>query len=125
MASLKKIKRRMLREAVDENLDLIRGPRVTRRSRRLSRLVTAAKVVFMVGLPAGLVATSMVLAEAAQGWVETSRAAVLRRRLPLQAHDHLERFAGGLRLPDDLNILFVLKQHPGAHPDDCMIIHQQ
>ena len=79
MASLKRIKRRMVRRAVDENLDLIRGPRATRRSRRLSRLVTAAKIVFLVGLPASLVATSMVLAEAAQGWLETSRAAVLRQ----------------------------------------------
>jgi N-acetylmuramoyl-L-alanine amidase len=79
MASLKRIKRRMVRRVVDENLDLIRGPRLTRRSRRLSRLITAAKVIFLVGLPAGLVATSMVLAEAAQGWLETSRAAVLRQ----------------------------------------------
>jgi N-acetylmuramoyl-L-alanine amidase len=79
MASLKRIKRRMLRHAVDENLDLIRGPRSTRRSRRLSRLVTTAKLFFLIGLPAGLVATSMVLAEAAQGWVETSRVAVLRQ----------------------------------------------
>ena len=79
MASLRKIKRRMVRHAVDENLDLIHGPRSTRRSRRLSRLVTAAKLVFLVGLPAGLVATSMVLAEAAHGWLETSRAAVLRQ----------------------------------------------
>ena len=79
MASLRRIKRRMVRRAVAENLDLIRGPRATRRSRRLSRLVTAAKLVFMIGLPAGLVATSMVLGEAAQGWLETSRAAVLRQ----------------------------------------------
>ncbi len=79
MASLKKIKRRMVRHAVDENLDLIRGPRAMRRSRRLSRLITVARLVFLVGLPAGLVATSMVLAEAAQGWLETSRAAILRQ----------------------------------------------
>jgi N-acetylmuramoyl-L-alanine amidase len=79
MASLRRIKRRMVRRAVVENLDLIRGPRVARRGRRLSRLVTAAKLVFFVGLPAGLVTTSMVLAEAAQGWLETSREAVLRQ----------------------------------------------
>lgn len=79
MASLKRIKRRMVRRAVVENLDLIRGPRLTRRSRRLSRAMTTAKVIFMIGLPAGLGATSIVLADAAQGWLETSRAAVLRQ----------------------------------------------
>ena len=79
MANLRRIKRRMVRRAVNENLDLIHGPRARRRSRRLSRLVTAAKLIFLVGLPVGLVATSMVLAEAAQGWLETSRAAVLRQ----------------------------------------------
>ncbi|MFQ5351439.1 MAG: N-acetylmuramoyl-L-alanine amidase [Thermoanaerobaculia bacterium] len=69
----------MVRRAVDENLDLIHGSRAARRSRRLSRLLITARLVFLVGLPAGLVATSMVLAEAAQGWLETSRAAVLRQ----------------------------------------------
>ena len=79
MAKLKRIKRRMVRRAVGENLDLISGRRLTRRRRRLARLVTAAKLVFFIGLPAGLVATSMVLAEAARGWVATSREAVLRQ----------------------------------------------
>ncbi len=79
MASLKRIKRRMVRHVVDENVDLIRGSRVARRSRRLSRLATTAKLIFLIGLPAGLVATSLVLAEAAQGWLETSREALLRR----------------------------------------------
>ncbi len=79
MAKLHKIKRRMLRRAVEENVDLIRGRTAARRSRRFGRLLTAARVVFLVGLPAGLVATSLVLADAAQGWLATSREAVLRQ----------------------------------------------
>ncbi|MEE8137478.1 MAG: N-acetylmuramoyl-L-alanine amidase [Thermoanaerobaculia bacterium] len=77
MASIRRIKRRVVRQAVAENEDTLRGrlPR-PREGRRLRAMFTLARLLFFVGLPAALFASSYVLSSVAEDWRETRRAAV-------------------------------------------------
>ncbi|MEE8138463.1 MAG: hypothetical protein V3T81_06280, partial [Thermoanaerobaculia bacterium] len=72
MASMKRIKRRVVRQAVAENVDTIRGrlPR-PREGRGLRAVLTLARLLFFVGLPAALFASSYVLSSVAENWRET------------------------------------------------------
>jgi N-acetylmuramoyl-L-alanine amidase len=68
MPNLQRLKRRMIRQAVQENLDGIEGQRRRHRPRTSYHLLTAARVLFFLGLPAALFASTYVLANAATEW---------------------------------------------------------
>ncbi len=69
---MKRIKRRVVRQAVEENLDTMLGrPPRPRQGRRLRTLLSLARVSFLVGLPAALFASSYVLSGVAEEWTES------------------------------------------------------
>ncbi len=76
MASIERVKRRVVRQAVVDNVDTIEGrlPH-PRRDRGLQSLLTLARILFLVGLPATLVASSYVLSSVAEDWSQARWAA--------------------------------------------------
>lgn len=68
MANLQRLKRRMIRQAVQENLDTIDGNRRQHRQRSWHLLLVTARVLFFLSLPAALFASTFVLANAAAEW---------------------------------------------------------
>jgi len=68
MARQDRIKRRMIRQAVRDNLETLEGARPRRRGRRLRTLLTVARVLFLVALPAALFTSSYVLSTVASEW---------------------------------------------------------
>lgn len=68
MANLQRLKRRMIRQAIQENLDTIEGQRRRHRRGMPLHLLTTARVLFFLGLPAALFASTYVLANAAAEW---------------------------------------------------------
>ena len=68
MARQERIKRRMIRQAVCENLATIEGSGSRRRERRLGKLLTVARALFLVALPAALFTSSYVLSTVATEW---------------------------------------------------------
>jgi N-acetylmuramoyl-L-alanine amidase len=83
MASKKRIKRRIVRQAVEDNVDAMQGrlPR-SRRIRRLRRVFTTARIFFLIGLPAALFASSYVLSGVAEDWKESRQASAGRPSSP-------------------------------------------
>ena len=71
MANLQRLKRRMIRQAVQENLDIIEGNRRHHRQRSVHLLLVGVRVLFFLSLPAALFASTYVLANAAAEWRET------------------------------------------------------
>jgi N-acetylmuramoyl-L-alanine amidase len=70
MARQDRIKRRMIRQLVRDNLETIEGARPRRRGRRLRTVLTVARVLFLVALPAALFTSSYVLSTVAAEWRE-------------------------------------------------------
>ena len=68
MARQDRIKRRMIRQLVRDNLETIEGARPRRRGRRLRVTLTVARVLFLVALPAALFTSSYVLSTVAAEW---------------------------------------------------------
>ena len=68
MARLKRVKRRVLRQLVRENVDLLAGRLPRRRSRWLGHAVRASKMIFLVGLPLALFGSSYFLSAVAAAW---------------------------------------------------------
>jgi N-acetylmuramoyl-L-alanine amidase len=67
-----RIKRRMIRQAVRDNLETIEGVRPRQRGRRLRTALMVARVLFLVALPAALFTSSYVLSTVAAEWQSTS-----------------------------------------------------
>jgi N-acetylmuramoyl-L-alanine amidase len=70
------IKQRVLREAVRDNVDVIRGRYRFKRSRKNSRLHTAARVFFFLAIPLALVFSSFLIANVAGNWLSVRTAAL-------------------------------------------------
>ncbi len=68
MARQDRIKRRMIRQVVRDNLETLEGARPRRRGRRLRTVLTVARVLFLVALPAALFTSSYVLSTVAAEW---------------------------------------------------------
>lgn len=68
MARQDQIKRRMVRQAVRDNLETLEGARPKRRGRRLRRVLTGARLLLLVALPAALFTSSYVLSTMAAEW---------------------------------------------------------
>lgn len=108
MANLQRLKRRMIRQAVQDNLDTIEGNRRLHRQRSTHLLLITARVLFFLGLPAALFTSTYVLANAAGEWrrapIQASpQTAVLRRLQP--AFDQSE-----IGPPPDVREGFTLPQ---------------
>jgi N-acetylmuramoyl-L-alanine amidase len=78
MASLSRLKSQILRQAVDENLDTIRGVLPGPRNDRSRSEITLLRAVFYVALPAAVFALSYVLSPMAEGTGAESQLAVSR-----------------------------------------------
>jgi N-acetylmuramoyl-L-alanine amidase len=78
MASLSRIKRQIVRQAVDENLDTIRGVLPRTRNDRSRSGTTLLRAFFYVALPAAVFALSYGLSPMAEGTGAESRPAVSR-----------------------------------------------
>ncbi|MEE9561974.1 MAG: hypothetical protein V3W50_02775, partial [Thermoanaerobaculia bacterium] len=78
MASLSRVKRQIVRQAVDENLDTIRGVLPRTRNDRSRSGTTWLRAFFYVGLPAVVFALSYGLSPMAEGTGAESRPAVSR-----------------------------------------------
>ena len=70
MANLQRLKRRMIRQAVQDNLDTLEGHRRHHRQWSAHLLLVAVRAFFFIGLPAALFASTYVLANAAAEWRE-------------------------------------------------------
>ena len=69
MTKPSRLKRRIIRQAVQENLATMHGPRRSRRGRRFAHLLlVSARVLFFVSLPAALFASTFVLSSAGDDW---------------------------------------------------------
>jgi N-acetylmuramoyl-L-alanine amidase len=93
MANLQRLKRRMIRQAVQENLDTLEGNRRHHRHRYMHHLLVTARLLFFLSLPAALFASTYVLATAATEWRQepipvSPQAALLAR--PRLAFDQSE-----------------------------------
>jgi N-acetylmuramoyl-L-alanine amidase len=93
MANQQRLKRRIIRQVVQENLDTMQGSR-RRHRRRLSHLaLVTARVLFFVSLPAALFASTYVISSAADEWrrstdtSSTQRIVSTRRPLPAERVD--------------------------------------
>jgi len=95
MAKLQRLKRRVIRQAVQENLDTIDGNRRRRQGRFRYALLVSARVAFFVTLPAALFASTFVLSNAAQDW----------RRAPLTETSPATLRARSQVAPDPLEIV--------------------
>ncbi len=70
MGNLHRIKKRMVRDAIAENILTLRNRRPDRRRDRGRRVaLTVARVGFLLGLPAALFGSSYLLSNVADGWV--------------------------------------------------------
>ncbi|TNF82707.1 MAG: N-acetylmuramoyl-L-alanine amidase [Acidobacteria bacterium] len=78
MASLSRIKRQIVRQAVDENLDTINGVLPGIRNDRSRSEITLLSVFFYVALPAAVFALSYILSPMAVGEATDSRLAATR-----------------------------------------------
>jgi len=78
MASLSRVKRQIVRQAVDENLDTIRGVLPRTRNDRSRSGITLLRAFFYVALPAVVFALSYGLSPMAEGTGAESRPAVSR-----------------------------------------------
>ena len=74
MARLDRVKRKVVRAAVRENLDLIHGVLPRSRRQRFKVVSMAARVLFLLGLPAALFASSYMLSNVAEQWLAATRA---------------------------------------------------
>jgi N-acetylmuramoyl-L-alanine amidase len=79
MAKPSRLKRRIIRQAVRENLDTIHGPRRRRRGRAAHLLLVSMRVLFFVSLPAALFASTFVLSNASDDWRRTTDPNLARR----------------------------------------------
>lgn len=68
MARQDHIKRRMIRQMVRDNLETLEGTRPKRPGRRLRTVLTGARLLFLVALPAALFTSSYVLSTVAAEW---------------------------------------------------------
>lgn len=68
MAKQQRLKRRLIRQAVQENLDTMGGHRRPRRGKLGHALLTTARVAFFVSLPAALFASTYALSNATDDW---------------------------------------------------------
>ena len=68
MAKPSRLKRRIIRQAVQENLDTMHGPRRRRRGRAAHLLLVSVRVLFFMSLPAALFASTFVLSSASDDW---------------------------------------------------------
>jgi len=68
MAKQQRLKRRMIRQVVQENLDTMEGNRRPRRTRSWHLLLLTVRVLFFVSLPAALFASTYVLSSATDEW---------------------------------------------------------
>ena len=72
MVKLQRLKSRMIRQAVQENLDTMEGNLRHHRQRSGHLLLVTVRVLFFLSLPAALFASTYVLANAAAEWGESS-----------------------------------------------------
>lgn len=72
MAKLERLKRRMIRQAVQENLDTMHGVRRRRGPRKGYTTLLLARIVFFVSLPAALFASTFVLSNVSSEWRQSS-----------------------------------------------------
>ncbi|MGB5294768.1 MAG: N-acetylmuramoyl-L-alanine amidase [Thermoanaerobaculia bacterium] len=68
MARQDRIKRRMIRQLVRDNLETLEGAHPRRRGRRLRTVLTVARVLLLVALPAALFTSTYVLSTVAAEW---------------------------------------------------------
>ena len=68
MTSQQRLKRRMIRQAVQENLDTMEGTRRPPRGRAGHVLLLTVRVLFFISLPAALVASTFVFSNATDEW---------------------------------------------------------
>ena len=78
MASQQRLKRRIIRQTVRENLDTMEGVRRPHRRRWGHGLLLAARVLFFVSLPAALFASTYVLSSASDDWRQSTSVETLR-----------------------------------------------
>lgn len=88
MARQDRIKRRMIRQLVRDNLETLEGARPRRRGRRLKGALTVARALFLVALPVALFTSSYVLSTVATEWredvwLEGTRNSAAAARLPV------------------------------------------
>jgi N-acetylmuramoyl-L-alanine amidase len=88
MARQDRIKRRMIRQLVRDNLETLEGARPRRRGRRLKGTLTVARALFLVALPVALFTSSYVLSTVAtewreDAWLEGARGVSNSARLPV------------------------------------------
>jgi len=84
MSELADIKRRVIGEAVQDNLDVMRGVYRFRRAPVEKRLRNVARVVFLLTLPVALFFAAFLASRGVDGWVEL-QSAELAERLVLEA----------------------------------------
>lgn len=82
MAELTRAKQRILQEAVQENLDIIKGRLPSRTRRRRDLLVRSARLFFFLTVPIAILTTSYVVAKIAGGRAAELAAATNRDALP-------------------------------------------
>lgn len=82
MAKIQRLKRRMIRQAVQENLDTMQGVRRRRSARIGHAALSLARIVFFISLPAALFASTYWLSRgSSQGW-QSSWPEVTQSRTP-------------------------------------------
>jgi N-acetylmuramoyl-L-alanine amidase len=79
MAELTPIKRRILRQAVAENVDVLRGRRSSGGARVTRRVSSTARAFFFIALPLGLFASAFVIAQLADAWLLAGEPAMSSR----------------------------------------------
>lgn len=82
MAKLQRLKRRMIRQAVQENLDTMQGVRGRRRVRMGQTTLLMARIVFFISLPAALFASTYWLSQGSSQGRQSSWPEVTQRRSP-------------------------------------------
>lgn len=91
MARPSRLKRRIIRQAIQENLDTIGGLRRPRRRRVGHLLLVSARVLFFVSLPAALFASTFVLSGATDDWRQSTQVVAANRIAPAQRQLPTER----------------------------------